>query len=49
MDYFKAEYYKACSDSITDVMECIENPAYSLPEERPSITIAESSQFFEGS
>jgi hypothetical protein len=42
-------YSQACIQSIEDSSECIENEAYTNPDERPSISISQAKEYLEGS
>ena len=45
--YYKWKLYEMCSISMKEAWECVENMAYSLPEERPSLSVLEARQFVE--
>lgn len=43
--YFKNLYNAACVQSIVDAASCIENDLYTVPEERPSISVESAKQY----
>ena len=47
--YFKNSFYSACTKSVIDASTCIENVAYTLPEDRPSLWIEAATEFVKGS